>query len=75
MFQQMSLRYRLLIIPVIAIVIFVVIIGLQVLFGQQVTELGNSIRGFVFRDPGCRRRCSTCRGPSRMPPPRRTPTA
>ncbi len=48
MFQRIRLRYRLLIIPVIAIVGFVLIIGLQILFGQQVTELGNAIRGFVF---------------------------
>ena len=48
MFQQISLRYRLLIIPVIAIVGFVAIIGLQILFGQDVARLGDAIRGFVF---------------------------
>ncbi|MEM7583885.1 MAG: methyl-accepting chemotaxis protein [Acidobacteriota bacterium] len=48
MFQRISLRWRLLIIPVIAIIGFVSIIGLQVLFGKDVTTLGNSIRGFVF---------------------------
>ena len=48
MFQKISLRYRLLIIPVIAIVGFIAIIGLQVLFGQEVARLGDSIRGFVF---------------------------
>ncbi len=48
MFQRISLRWRLLIIPGIAILGFVSIIGLQVLFGKDVTTLGNSIRGFVF---------------------------
>ncbi len=48
MFQRISLRYRLLIIPGIAILGFVVVIGLQMLFGQEVTRLGNAIRGFVF---------------------------
>ncbi len=48
MFQRISLRYRLLIIPAIAILGFVAIIGLQGLFGQNVTRLGNAIRGFVF---------------------------
>ncbi len=48
MFQKISLRYRLLIIPVIAIVGFIAIIGLQVLFGQEVARLGDAIRGFVF---------------------------
>ncbi len=48
MFQRTSLRYRLLIIPAIAILGFVAIIVLQVLFGQDVARLGNSIRGFVF---------------------------
>ena len=48
MFQRISLRYRLLIIPAIAILGFVAIIALQILFGQTVTDLGNSIREFVF---------------------------
>ena len=48
MFQRISLRWRLLVIPVLAIIGFVSIIGLQVLFGKDVTTLGNSIRGFVF---------------------------
>ncbi len=48
MFQRISLRYRLLIIPSIAILGFVAIAVLQALFGQEVTRLGNSIRGFVF---------------------------
>ena len=48
MFQRISLRYRLLVIPVIAILIFVGIIVQQLQFGRQVTELGNSIRGLVF---------------------------
>lgn len=48
MFQRISLRWRLLIIPSIAILGFVSIIGLQVLLGRDVTTLGNSIRGFVF---------------------------
>jgi len=48
MFQRISLRWRLLIIPGIAILGFVSTIVLQLLFGQQVRVLGDSIQGFVF---------------------------
>ena len=48
MFQRISLRWRLLIIPGIAILGFVSTIVLQLLFGQQVRQLGDSIQGFVF---------------------------
>ncbi len=46
--QRIRLRFRLLITPAIAILIFLILIVAQILFGQQVTELGSSIRGFVF---------------------------
>lgn len=48
MFQRISLRWRLLIIPAIAILGFSSTIFLQALFGRGVAELGESIRGFVF---------------------------
>ncbi|MEM7350880.1 MAG: HAMP domain-containing methyl-accepting chemotaxis protein [Acidobacteriota bacterium] len=48
MFQRISLRWRLLIIPAIAILGFAGTMFLQWILGQRVTQLGDSIRGFVF---------------------------